>query len=226
MVDFLKFPGNSAHLKCIILFHAFWFLCSGSADAQIQRRLSGAVIDSLKDVVSGADVFIIADKDTLNSVTDNRGRFFFSGIKTDNISLLIMRVGFKPYTMSYTYAADQLSLLIAPIMLHTESNLLNEVIIKAKDKPIRIKRDTIEYNAAFYQVSENDRVEDLLRQLPGVEIDINGNVTTMGKPLTKLRVNGEDFFTNSVKDFVNQLPAGIIDKLQIINDYGDEANFT
>jgi hypothetical protein len=226
MVDFLKFTGNLAHLKCIILLNALWLLCASGADAQTQRKISGTVIDSLKDVVSGADVFMIADKDTLNTVTDNHGRFSFSGIKADNVSLLIMRVGFKPYTMSYQYQEDQQSLFLAPIMLHQESNLLDEVIIKAKDKPIRIKKDTVEYNASFYQIAENDRVEDLLRQLPGVEVDANGNVFSMGKPLLKLRVNGEDFFTNSVKDFIRQLPANMIDKLQIINDYGDEASFT
>ncbi|SEB13396.1 CarboxypepD_reg-like domain-containing protein [Pedobacter hartonius] len=226
MVDFLKFPGNLAHLKCIILLNAFWLFCSFGADAQTPRKVSGTVIDSLKDIVSGADVFMIADKDTLTTVTDNRGRFSFGGIQTDNISILIMRVGFKPYTMSYQYREDQLNLFLYSIMLHQEANLLDEVIIKARDKPIRIKADTVEYNASFYQINENDRVEDLLRQLPGVEVDANGNAFTMGKPLQKLRVNGEDFFTNNVKDFIRQLPAGMIDKLQIINDYGDEANFT
>ena len=226
MVDFLKFHGNLAHLKCIILFNVFWFACSLSAEAQVQRKVTGSVIDSLRDAVPGADVFMIADKDTLNTITDSRGRFAFAGVKTDNISLLIMRVGFKPYTMSYVYQADQLNLVLYPIMLHLESNLLDEVVIKGRDKPMKIKRDTIEFNASFYQISENDRVEDLLRQLPGVEVDANGNAFTMGKPLVKLRVNGEDFFTNNVKDFIRQLPANIIDKLQIINDYGDEANFT
>jgi hypothetical protein len=226
MVDFLKFPENLAHLKCIILLNALWLFCSFGADAQTQRKVSGTVIDSLRDAVQGADVFMIAGKDTLNTVTDTRGRFAFSGVKADNISLLIMRVGFKPYTIGYQYKEDQLNLSLSPITLHQESNLLDEVIIKAKDKPVRIKSDTIEYNASFYQINENDRIEDLLRQLPGVEVDANGNAFTMGKPLLKLRVNGEDFFTNNVKDFIRQLPASMIDKLQIINDYGDEASFT
>ena len=201
-------------------------LCFITANAQSQRRLTGIVTDSLKDVISGADVYIVADKDTLNSVTDNQGRFYFSGFKTERISLLIMRVGFKPFAKSYAYRKAQLSMVLDSIMLFPESNLLDEVIINGRDKPIKIKKDTIEYNAAFYHISENDRVEDLLRQLPGVEIDASGNTTTMGKPLLKLRVNGEDFFTNSVKDFISQLPASVIDKLQIIDDYGDEANFT
>jgi hypothetical protein len=226
MVNFLNFHGNLGQLKCIILFTAFWFLLSTNVEAQVQRRLVGSVIDSLKDVVSGADVFMVAGKDTLAFVTDNRGRFLFKDFKGDQVSLLIMRVGFKPYTMSYTIKPDQINIFLDAIMLYPESNLLDEVIINGKDKPITIKKDTIEYNATFYQVLENDRVEDLLKQLPGVEVDVNGNVFTMGKPLLKLRVNGEDFFTNSVKDFVRQLPASVIDKLQIINDYGDEANFT
>lgn len=226
MIRFLKFPENLSHLKCIILFNALIFFCGFTLKAQTQHRLTGTVIDSLKDVVSGADVFIIADKDTLTSITNTHGRFVFSGFKADRISLLVMSVGFKPYTRSFQFKAGQLNMDLDMIVLDLESNLLNEVVINGRDKPIKIKRDTIEYNAAFYQISENDRVEDLLRQLPGIEVDEHGNATTMGKPLQKLRVNGEDFFTSNVKDFISQLPASVIDKVEIINDYGDEANFT
>ncbi|WP_354306049.1 outer membrane beta-barrel protein [Pedobacter sp. UYP1] len=215
-----------SHLKCIILFNALIFLCSFATKAQTQHRLTGTVIDSLNDVVSGADVFIIADKDTLTSITNTHGRFVFSGFKANRISLLVMSVGFKPYTRSFQFKEGQLTMDLDMIVLDLESNLLNEVVINGRDKPIKIKRDTIEYNAAFYQISENDRVEDLLRQLPGIEVDEHGNATTMGKPLQKLRVNGEDFFTSNVKDFISQLPASVVDKVEIINDYGDEANFT
>jgi len=223
MVKLLKIPIHSFY--CIILLCALILTCS-VASAQNQRKLNGLVLDSLKEAVPGADVYIIADKDTLNTITDNNGKFSFTGFGASRISLLIMSVGFRPYHKSFSYKTDELVMVLDPISLVPESKLLNEVIISNKDLPIRIKKDTIEYNASFYQTSENDRVEDLLRLLPGVEIDAAGNVTTMGKPLLKLRVNGEDFFTSSVKDFMNQLPANVIDKLQIINDYGDEANFT
>jgi hypothetical protein len=226
MVKFLKFPGNLSHLTCIVIFHALWFFCSYNANAQSKRKVTGLVVDSLNASVAGADVYLVADRDTLNSVTDNHGRFAFEGFTSERISLLIIRIGFKAFAKSYRYHKDQLVLTLDSIMLAPQANLLNEVVINAKDRPIKIKRDTVEYNAAFYQVAENDRVEDLLRQLPGVEIDANGNTFAMGKPLLKLRVNGEDFFTNSVKDFIGQLPASVVDKLQIINDFGDEANFT
>lgn len=231
MVNSLRFPVKLGYLKCIILVHSLWLFCALAANAQssnsaVQRKLSGLVLDSLKDAVQGADVYIIADKDTLNTITTTHGKFLFTGIKAEQISLLIMSVGFKPYIMTYRYKKGQQNMSLDPIILTSESNLLDEVIINAREKPIKVKKDTIEYTASFYQVTENDRVEDLLRQLPGVEVDANGNATTMGRPLVKLRVNGEDFFTNSVKDFISQLPASVISKLQIINDYGDEANFT
>lgn len=215
-----------AHLKCIFFIHIFCLVYAVSAEAQSEQKIRGTVMDSLRNIVPGADVFVIVDKDTLRTVTDAHGAFLFSGIKADHLAVLVIRTGFKPYFDSFTYGENQQTLFVPPVILHPEFKLLEEVVIKAKEKPIRIKRDTVEYNAAFYQQYENDRVEDLLRQLPGVEVDAAGNVTTMGKPLTKLRVNGEDFFTNNVKDFVSQLPASVIDKLQIINDYGDEANFT
>lgn len=219
----LKIPKNFSY--CIILLFALVHLCSVGS-AQGQRKLSGLVLDSLKEVVAGADVFIIAEKDTLTTITDNDGKFYFSGFKGNRIALLIMSVGFRPFHRTFTFKTDDPSIVLDPILLNSDLNLLDEVVISGKDQPIKIKRDTIEYNAAFYQRSETDRVEDLLRQLPGVEIDPDGNVTTMGRALVKLRVNGEDFFTSNVKDFMSQLPANVIDKLQIINDYGDEANFT
>lgn len=202
------------------------FLVCTAGQAQTQRRLTGKVLDSLKDVIAGADVYMISDKDTLNTITDSKGIFLFSGFKGNEVSLMIISVGYRPYTRSYVYRADQNTLSLGAIMLRPETNLLDEVVINAREHPIKLKKDTIEYDASYYQVHESDRVEDLLRQLPGVEVDANGNVSTMGKPMVKLRVNGEDFFTSSVKDFIGQLPANIIEKLQVINDYGDEANFT
>jgi len=225
MIKSLKFPVNFCPLKCIILICGLT-LAFSAAKGQDSRKLSGTVLDSLKDVIAGADVYVIADKDTLNTISDNKGNFLFSGIKANNISLMILSIGFKPFIQSYTYKSKQVNMILDAIVLSPESNLLDEVVINGRDNPIKLKKDTVEYRASYYQISENDRVEDLLRQLPGVEIDANGDVTTMGKPLVKLRVNGQDFFTGNVKDFIGQLPANVIDKLQIINDFGDEANFT
>ncbi|RYZ54532.1 MAG: hypothetical protein EOP49_04945 [Sphingobacteriales bacterium] len=81
-------------------------------------------------------------------------------------------------------------------------------------------------DAAAFNVFPDAMVDELLRQLPGVEVDAEGNATAMGESMTKLRVNGKDFFTNDVKEFISKLPAYIVDKIQVIDDFGDQANFT
>ncbi|WP_169306805.1 TonB-dependent receptor [Pedobacter polaris] len=200
-------------------------LCTSTLFAQNNRRVSGLVTDSSKVVISDANVLLIAGKDTLRTTTDVDGYFNFSKIKTDQFSLKISITGYKEFSHSYSFGKER-QLDIKGIELSFSGNMLKEVVIKSKPNPIRIMQDTVEYNAAAYQVLEGDNVSDLLKQFPGLEVDDEYNVKTMGKEMVKLRINGKDFFTNNVKDFIGRLPVGIVSKIQIIDDFGDEANFT
>lgn len=168
---------------------------------------------------------LIGDKDTLQTTTDQEGYFSFTKVKGESFSLKISTTGYRDFTDNYTFSEKKV-LKIKQIQLKPDVHLLKEVVIKGKPNPIRIMQDTIEYNAAAYQVLEGDNMADLLKQLPGLEVDDEYNVTTMGKGMTKLRINGKDFFTNNVKDFIARLPAGIVAKIQVIDDFGDQANFT
>lgn len=105
------------------------------------------------------------------------------------------------------------------------SNALNEVKIVA-NIPIVLKEDTVQYNASSFKVQEGDAAEEMIRKLPGVEVDKNGNITAQGEPITKIRLNGKDYFGDDVAAAIQNLPADIIQNLQIIDDYGDEANIT
>lgn len=184
------------------------------------------VKDSTDVGIPSAHVRLIAGKDTLNTSADNDGRFSFSGITVPAIDLLVRAIGYIPYTASYTFEDKQTELELAPVILKSETTMLDEVVIQGKVTPIRVMKDTVEYNAAAYVVRENDKIEDLLKQLPGIEVDQDGKVTTMGKNMTKIRVNGKDFFTGNVTEFIKQLPADMVSHLQVIDDYGDQANFT
>ena len=202
------------------------FCCLHTLHAQTRINLEGRVSDTLNAGIPGANVRLIAGKDTLTSTTDSAGRFNFANLKINAVSLFVRSIGYQSYTKDYMLKGGEALQSIPVIRLSDESRQLSEVEIKAKLIPVRLMKDTIEFNAAAYTVRENDKVEDLLKQLPGVEVDKDGNVTADGKGMTKLRVNGKDFFTNNVKEFISQLPAGIVDKLQVIDDYGDKANFT
>jgi hypothetical protein len=209
----------------IIFILLFNLLLAGNAISQVNNRLNGTVRDSLNKTITGASIIVVSGADTLRAVSDFRGKFGLSGIRTQDIQVIIKSMGYLPLERELSFPERQ-RIINLPVILAKDKNTLNEVVITTQVIPIRIMKDTIEYNAAAYQVRENDRVEELLRQLPGITFDREGRAIAMGKVMNKLRINGEDFFTNTVKDFISQLPADMIAKVQVINDYGDEANFT
>ncbi len=90
--------------------------------------------------------------------------------------------------------------------------------------PIKLKEDTIEYNADAYKVRDNAPVEDVIKKLPGVDVDASGNITAQGKQVTKVRVNGKDFFGGDVQTATKNIPADLVQSIQVIDDYGDQAN--
>ncbi|PTS97255.1 hypothetical protein DBR11_17585 [Pedobacter sp. HMWF019] len=225
MNRFLKSYVNLYRYKGLIFITAIHLFCISNVIAQSNYKLTGIVRDSLNHPVPDAGIQIITGTDTLKGTADYRGKFTVIGIVTSEIYLTINAMGYLPFSRKYTFSPEQRNIAIQAIM-EKDVNTLKEVVIKAKVIPIRLMKDTVEYNAAAYTVRETDRVEDLLRQLPGINVDNDGKVTAMGRSMTKLRVNGEDFFTNNVKDFIAQLPADMVAKVQVINDYGDEANFT
>lgn len=202
-----------------------WLISAINVFAQSNKRVSGSVIDSTKTAVEGANVKIIAGNDTLQTTTNEKGYFSFAKIKSTSFALSISSMGYNSFSANYNFG-DSKSLELNAIVLKMAGNMLKEVEIKSKPNPIRIMQDTVEYNAAAYQVLEGDNVADLIKQFPGLEVDGEYNVKTMGKDMVKLRVDGKDFFTSNVKDFISKLPAAIVAKIQVIDDFGDEANFT
>ncbi|PWS30717.1 TonB-dependent receptor [Pedobacter paludis] len=194
--------------------------------SQIQYKVSGMVTDSLRKPIEGVSVRLITHKDTLRSNSDSRGSFSFPKVNSNKFYVAVTALGYKPFASVYEVESKNKNATLEPIILKNETILLDDVDVNVKVDPIKIKKDTIEYNAGAYTIRENDKVEDLLKQLQGIEVDEKGAVKAMGKKMTKLRVNGEDFFTSNVEDYIRQLPADIIAKLQVIEDYGDEANFT
>ena len=193
--------------------------------AQGNKRVSGLVVDSSKTGISNATILLIAGSDTLRTTTDTDGYFSFSRIKSDTFSISVSSMSYQSYSHAYTFGKEK-HFEINTIELKYVQNMLKTVEIKGKPNPVRIMQDTIEFNAAAFQVLEGDNVADLIKQFPGMEVDDEYNVKTQGKDMVKLRINGKDFFTNNIQDFIGKLPAGIVSKVQIIDDYGDEANFT
>ncbi len=142
------------------------------------------------------------------------------------IILSVTSIGYEGIRKRYTIdIADTKPITLDPIVLKTESKQLNQVNIIGVI-PVKIKEDTVDYKISAYKVRENAPVEDVLKKIPGVDVDASGNVTTQGKSITKVRINGKDFMGGDVQAATKNFPADLLESVQVIDDYGDQANLT
>ena len=186
--------------------------------------VKGSVQDTAGIPLPGTLLKIMSESDSLATSTDVNGAFVFNKVKANQFTLSAAFLGFQTFLKQYKLENEN-SLMIPVIKLKMSSKTLNEVVITAVTA-VKIAEDTVTYNAASFPVREGDAVDEILKKLPGVKVDRDGNVTNQGDPITKIRVNGKDFFGTDVATAIKNLPADIIKNLQFIDDYGDQANLT
>jgi hypothetical protein len=212
-------------MKYLFVILAF-FVSINLAHAQTTRQVNGSVIDSTKMPVSGAFVKLSSDKgDTLSTTTGAKGDFSFKNVKGSRLTLTFSSIGYQGLIKHFILDDDTKPANVGAILLKTQTNMLGQVNVNGS-VPVVFKEDTIEYKVSAYKVRDNAPIEDVIRKLPGVDVDANGNVTAQGKAVTKVRVNGKDFFNGDAQSATRNIPADIVDNVQIIDDYGDQANIT
>ena len=205
-----------------------FLLCSAllvtAAKAQTGHTVTGRVVDSSGAGLRGSTLrlFPVVGKDTLRMVTGEDGFFRFGKVPWNDFTLTISNIGYEYWTHTYHREPGQPALEIGPIGLRQMATTLQEVFISTP--AIQVKEDTVEFKADSFKVKPNSVVEDLLKKLPGVSVDKNGDITAMGKSVTKIKVNGKDFFGGDAKAASKELPADIVDKVQVLDDYGDLSN--
>lgn len=212
-------------MKIKHLLAALAFLTTLHTYAQTGRIVKGTVIDSTKQTVIGATVKVVTATDSSLTTTDANGAFAFPSVKGSSISVTITSIGYDPIRRRIMLDNATTPIVLKPIILAVSTNTLNTVNITAIN-PVKIKEDTVEFNTAAYPVRDGAMVEDVIKKLPGADVDKNGNVTFQGKTVSKVRVNGKDFFGGDVKTATQNIPADAVSNVQMVNDYGDQANLT
>lgn len=201
------------------------FLIPAVCFAQQTRIVSGSIVDSTGSPVPAVSVNLKSALENLSVKTNASGKFQFSSVASPEFVLSVTSIGYENYTQPYIVSNKQgKAFIIDPIKLNVKTNELAAVVITVS--PITIKEDTIEYRADAYKVREGAPVEDVLKKLPGVSVDKDGVVTAQGKEVKRVRVNGKDYFGGDVITATQNLPADIIESIQIIDDYGEKANQT
>ncbi|RCH55639.1 hypothetical protein DJ568_07055 [Mucilaginibacter hurinus] len=214
-------------MKLLLLLLGCLLFSLTPTHAQNGIEVRGTVIDSTKLSVPGASVKLTSEQgDSTLTAADMNGSFAFSAVKGRKIRITVTSIGFQAIAKRYSLEADTGVVVLDPIIMQFESNQLGQVTITAAANPVVLKEDTVEYKVSSYKVRDNAPVEDVLRKLPGVDVDKDGNVTAQGQQVTRVRLNGKDFYGGDLQAATKNLPADIIESIQIVDDYGDQANLT
>jgi hypothetical protein len=202
------------------------FLSITALYAQSGREVHGTVTDSTKISLPGSTVTLTSDQhDSTTTIADLKGKFVFPSVRGNKVIITVSSIGYQTLRRHYSLANDNTPADLGNIILAIQSNMLSQVNVVGV-VPITLKEDTVEYKASAYKVRENAPVEDLIKKLPGVDVDVNGNISTQGKQVTKVRINGKDFMGGDVQSATKNLPADVVENIQMIDDYGDQANLT
>lgn len=194
-----------------------FFICS-YVSAQNSISLKGKVIDeTAKAPIESATVYLSDVKDSTvidYTITDKFGKFDF---KTKKIGKSVfLKVSFIAYQDHKIELKNiQADKDFGTIILKREIKNLDEVVVKSQAPPIRIKKDTLEFNVSSFKVRPDANVQTLLKQLPGVDIDSDGKITVNGKEVNQILVNGKPFFDKDGKIALQNLPSDIIKKVQV-----------
>ncbi len=201
----------------------------GAITAKSQNlTLKGRLLDKdSKSPIAGATVTLIAQKDSLHPktiLTDGKGEFAFSGLAIDKYRLLTSMIGFDVISQNINLQASNKEPL--QFSLAKQAKELEGVVVKARKPVVTQKGDTLEFNASELKVNPDANAEDMIKKLPGVTIDKDGNVTAGGDQIKKVTVDGRDFFGDDATAALRNLPASIIDKIQVFDKLSDQAQFT
>lgn len=201
------------YLLCALFFSSFLF-------SQNTFTIKGKVVDpTTKLPIESATVYLTSVKDSSvvdYTITNKMGNFSIKVKKSDKaLNLKVSFISYQDFVENVTgLTADK---DFGTIELKDATNQLNEVVVKSEIPPIRIKKDTLEFNASSFKVGADANVEALLKQLPGVEITPEGKITVNGKEVNNILVNGKPFFGKDGKIATQNLPAEIIEKVQVVD---------
>ena len=202
-----------------LLFSIIFFIVSAPIFSQ---EIKGVILDSDGQSVEFATVSAINPKDSIlisYSNTNSKGEFELTELKSGKFIFQVNYIGLKTYSKIVEFKDKTINL--GEITLEI-ANELDEVVVSA-NIPIVLKKDTIAYSSKAFKVRVDDNVEDLLKKLPGIEIDANGKITAQGESVTKIYVDGKEFFSGDPAIATKNLSAYAIKSIEVIDEKSDKA---
>ena len=200
-----------------------------SAQSDVSRSITGELFsESTQEPIPQANIRVLQKSDSTfitGKASDLDGRFSIP-VRNGSYILQISFIGYTDLFEDVVVSSSTPVVNLGRLTLSVDNILLSETVVTAKAAEIVVKGDTLEYNADSYKVTESAVLEDLLKKMPGVEIDTEGNITVNGRSITKILVDGEEFFSNDPKVASKNLPANMVEKLQVLERRSEMAQMT
>ncbi|MFD2522519.1 outer membrane beta-barrel protein [Emticicia soli] len=179
-----------------------------------------------KIAVVGASVFLINQQDSTQRKgvqADTAGFFRFTGVQAGAYKVRVTSIGYDDLETKVTVSNSNKSL--GTLIMGENARQLSEVVVREKQIRVEQKGDTVQYNASAYKTNPDASAEDLVKKMPGVTIE-NGVVKAQGEDVRKVTVDGQEFFGDDATLALKNLPAEIIDKVQVFDRLSEQAQFT
>ena len=193
--------------------------------AMAQRNITGKVLESdSQEPVAQTTVRLLKTDSTLvtGTLTNLDGLFRVKAPSAGNFIVQITCVGFKPYTKNVKVTADK-DIALGTINLDPDAIMLKGATVTGQAAKVTLKEDTFVYNASAYRTPEGSVIEELVRKLPGAQVDDDGKITINGKEVKKILIDGKEFMTGDTKTAMKNLPTSIVERVKAYDQKSDLA---
>ena len=217
-------------MKRLIGGIALLLLATLSVFAQTKRvTVSGRVVEDTGEPAVQATVQLLSLPDstfTTGIASNEKGYFSLPRVKAGKYVLKVSYIGFKNKLIPLQLTASAPNKNVGTVKLETDAIMLAEAVVVAEAPQVQIVEDTVAFNSSAYRTPEGAMLEELVKKLPGAEVDDDGNVKINGKEISKIMVDGKEFFGGDVQTGLKNLPVDMIEKLKTYDKKSDLARIT
>ena len=215
--------------KILTLFLIFFTLITGVKAQKADGGIKGKLVDTTaKQPIADATVSVLNAKDSslaTFTLSNKQGVFEVKGLVAGEYRLVITSKGYEEIKKKVSITETEKQLDLGNLSVQKDYKMMEGVTITS-ESPIQVKNDTIQFNTSGFKTQPNATLEDLLKKIPGMEVDKEGTVKSQGEQVQKVLVDGKEFFGNDPKLATKNLTADMIESVQVFDDMSDQAKFT
>ena len=211
------------NLALLILTGIFPFILSAQNGA-----VKGRLADSSRLSLANATVSVVVKKDSslVNyTLSDSKGKFEIKNLAVGEYHLFASFSGYEVFQQIFSITAEKRIVDLGTITMQPEYKTLTGVVVNDAS-PVKMNGDTISFKANAFNNKPDATVEDVLKKIPGVQVQKDGTIKAMGEQVQKVYVDGKEFFGNDPKIATKNLTADMVDQIQVFDDMSEQARFT